>query len=180
MNITLAETKFESYDQASSLGLQTRQATLVRDFFVSCSADRDRSYTLTINLELHNPFKVLELSYEKPAELGKGKLAFFQIRLPQSSFLVQLNQRISYDECLDVNYVQLSPHISYQIEAKQSLGSPVAEVPRAEQDYLDKMLSKRFTQLDSELDAVLSEKFLLGLQTLLEQQRLDLDLYLRN
>lgn len=149
----------------------------MRDFFVTCSADRDRSYTLTINLELHNPFRSIEISYEKPVELGTRKPAHFQVRLPQSSFLVQLNQRISYDECLDVNYVQLSPHISFELECKSVLGD---QVPGEEQDWLDKTLSKRMSQLDAELDSMLSEKFLLGLQTLLNQRRLDLDLYLKN
>lgn len=142
---------------------------LIRDIFVTCSTDRDRSYTLTINLELNNPFKVIDLRF-KQNETRNQETGFIRIQLPHSTFLVQVSQRINYDSCLEVNYVQLAPNVAYDVKCIGCL--------KGQQEFLDKNLSKRMTQLDAELDLMLSEKLILGLQTLLNQQRLDFDLYL--
>jgi len=152
---------------------------------VACSVDRSRNYALTINLELDNPFKVLEIAYEPPIgafKRGDSKQSVqteskspikrqgrFRIRLPQSSFLVQLNQRVRYDECIVINYVQLEPSVSYDIEC--------VDCSEAEQNYLDYVFKKRMSQFDAEIDSLLSEKFLLGLKLLFDQQRLDLELF---
>lgn len=180
MNITLAETQF-SLDGSRSVAEtmnDINRPKLVSDIFVTCSADRDRSYTLSINLELANPFKVIDLRFnhnQKSQQTANGdqdnqETGLFRVRLPQSTFLVKLNQRISYDECLDISYVQLAPNVAYEVECI-GCGTELRE-------YLDKVFNKRMTQLDAELDSMLSEKLLLGLQTLLSQQRLDLDLYM--
>lgn len=162
----------------------------MRDIFVTCSIDRDRNYALTINLELDNPFKTIDVNYEIPLNIirresnntittsesmgaslkPEQRQSRFRIRMPQSSFLVQLNQRIRYDECIVVNYVQLEPSVNYEIECKGCNPD--------EQKYLDNVFSKRMTQFDAELDSMLSEKFLLGLQLLLNQERLDLELFM--
>lgn len=178
MNISLAETGFNLEGQK-----------LIEDIFVSCSADRDRSYTLTVNLELNNPFKSIDLTLAgqtnspKEGETSSGspvvggkeselleESSLFRIYLPQSTFLVQLNQRIRYDECLDVKYVQLGPNVNYDVEC---LGC--SDRQRA---HLDRIFRKKMSQFDAELDSLLSEKLLLGLQILSNQKRLDLDLYL--
>lgn len=185
MNITLAETRYNLANQEGQNAVEAKneiiRPKLVSDIFVTCSADRDRSYTLTINLELLNPFTVIDLRYQqsnkalqRPQQQGNAsnnqEIGSFRILLPQSSFLVQLKQRISYDECLEVNYVQLAPNVAYEVECVNCV--------QEEQDYLDRIFSKKMSQLDAELDAILSEKLLLGLQILLNQQRLDLDLYM--
>lgn len=179
VNITLAETCFDlrSYDVAAELSRTPElknqvQLNFVRDCFVTFSAERDRSYTLTINLELNNPFKVIDILYNKQIVNNENQeeVGSFEIRLPQSTFLVQLSQRINYDECLTVNYVQLAPNVSYEIICESCT--------QKEHEHLDRSFSKRMTQLDAELDALLSEKLLLGLGLLLSQQRLDLDAHL--
>lgn len=169
------------------------KGSLIQEIFVTCSVDRDRSYALVVNLELDNPFEVIDVYYMTPPQLqvenGGGidnnttqsqlqgeqqqatpRTGLFRIRLPQSSLLVQLNQRIRYDECLSVNYVQLSPTVNYEIECVDCYGRDQAQ--------LDKIFNRRISQLDVELDAILSEKVLFGLQVLLNQQRIDLDMYL--
>jgi hypothetical protein len=167
-------------------------SSLIQDIFVTCSIDRDRSHALSINLELDNPFKVIDVYFEtqgpllarshatseqeynyrpQPAAVAQGRRnGLFRILLPQSSLLVQLNQRIRYDECLSVNYVQLSPTVNYVLDC--------VDCDKSEQEFLDKIFNKRMSQLDAELDTILSEKVLFGLQVLLSQQRLDLDTYL--
>lgn len=172
LNITIAETKFNlQNNEIVTKQNETQQQSpnyLIQDFFVTCSIDRDKSYTLTINLELDNPFKMVEFEYRQPNDpTSKG---IFKIFMNQSTYLVQLNQRISYDECLDIKYVQLDPNLNYEINC--------TTCDEEQKVKLDKLLSKRMTQLDSELNSLLSEKLLLGLQVLLNQQRLDLDLFL--
>lgn len=163
-----------------------RSHDLIRDTFITCSVDRDRSYVLAIDLELENPFKTIDVSYEIPsaaikrdgnnsivakeADMKRPNGGRFRIRLPQSTFLVRLNQRIRYDECIVINYVQLAPNLNYDIECM--------DCEPHEQRYLDRVFSKRMTQLDSELDSILSEKLLLGLQLLINQERLDLELFM--
>lgn len=164
-------------DQGESSGV-----SLIQDIFVTCSVNRDRSYGLSVNLEIDNPFKVIDIHYELPRALQeqqqkqqaentvgtikrRGK---FQIRLPQSTILVQLHQRIRYDECLAINNVQLAPAVNYEIECTGCSDS--------ERDYLDKIFSKKLSKFDAEFDAVLSEKILFGLHFLLNQQRINLDL----
>lgn len=171
LNITLAYTEFNQNHLGSGLGTAKNEIIkplVLYDYFVTCSVHRDHSYTLTINVELNNPFKVIEIHYQMPNE--EKEASSFKILMPQSTFLVKLNQRISYDECLEVKYVQLAPNVSYEIEC--------ATCSEQDKSYLDKILKKRMTQLDAELDSLLSEKLLLGLQTLLSQQRLDLELYM--
>lgn len=73
--------------------------------------------------------------------------------------------------------MQLSPNIAYEVQCSND--TTAVDKIKEEQNYLDKMLSKRMAQLDAELDSMLSEKFLLGLQTLFSQERFDLDLYLK-
>lgn len=190
--MTLAETHFRLEPSESSLSpnqLEKRSAAkeqLIRDVFVTCSIDRGRSYALSINLELTNPFKVIEVQFNTPREApssssneevtkttsNKAQRGSFLIRLPQSSFLVNLRQRVRYDECLTINYVQLAPQSGHEIEC--------IDCTAEQQSYLDKALSKRMTQLETQLDSILSEKLLLGLEVLLNQQRLELDLLLEN
>jgi hypothetical protein len=197
MNVTLAETHFyvepespAQYEKGKNEidgAPQTEapnnrstepRASLIQDIFVTCSIDRDRSYALSVNLELENPFKMIDVYYEakgtpsrkQDSDYHPRKSGLFRINLPQSSLLIQLNQRIRYDDCLSVNYVQLSPTVNYEIDC--------VGCDKSEQAFLDKIFSKRMSQLDAELDAVLSEKVLFGLQVLLSQQRLDLDTYL--
>lgn len=146
----------------------SQDSDLIRDIFVTCSTDRDRTYTLTINLELDSPFKNIKIRSENP--LPGGQAAEFNINLPQSTFLVQLKQCIRYDECLDVIYVQLAPGISYETSCN--------DCSEAQRRHIDKILSKRMSQLEAELDSMLSDKLSFGLQVLLSQQRFDLDLYL--
>lgn len=132
---------------------------------------RDRTYALTINLEIDNPFKVIELSYEIPQHLyaervHNKRLGHFRISLPQSSALVQLNQRVKYDGCMTIGYVQLAPSVNYEIEC--------INCDNLERVYLDNIFSKRMSQFDAEFDSIISEKILFGLQVLLNQQRLEL------
>lgn len=134
----------------------------MRDIFVTCSADRDRSYSLTINLEINNPFKELEFVVFQDDNIG-----YFRILMPQSTFLVQLNQRVRYDECLEVDYVQLAPSVRYDLAC--------ISCDKRQKEQLDKSFNKRMAQIDSEIDSILSEKLLLGIKSLLNQQRLDLD-----
>lgn len=201
INITLAETHFgleptsaKERNELAPTGEERANEdeparghqSLIQDIFVTCSVDRDRSYALTINLELENPFKVIDVYYDAARrdkraagrtgaqqvdqQAGMRAAGLFRVHLPDSSLLVQLSQRIRYDECLTVNYVQLSPTVNYEIEC--------VDCDEREQTKLDKIFSKRMSQLDAELDAILSEKALFGLQVLLNQQRLDLDMYL--
>lgn len=200
LDIKLAETRFnlgffdenENSSKNSSINVDSNEINrqtnkLIQDIFVTCSADRDRSYTLTINLELDNPFKVIDLRFNSPQQKqqlynnsssssSKQRVeetetnGSFRIYLPDSSFLVQLNQRISYDECLDVKYVQLGPNINYQVEC--------LNCSEDQKKLLDKIFSKKMTQFDAEIDSILSEKLLLGLHILLNQHRLDLDLFI--
>lgn len=205
INITLAETQFNlsetnedndsnttttisnSTNSVDSNQIVNKQANkLIQDIFVTCSADRDRSYSLTINLELDNPFKVIDLRFnsqptkqqrqinssqqlESKTEDNNDGDGMFRIYLPESSFLVRLNQKISYDECLEVKYVQMEPNVNYQVEC--------LNCNQHEKNLLDRVFGKKMTQFDAELDSILSEKLLLGLQILLNQQRLDLDLF---
>lgn len=163
---------------------------LIRDIFVTCTMDRDRSYSLSINLEFENPFNNIDLIWEMPDVSERGTLVnnveptgnqtnkwanhnnkgHFHIRLPQSTFLIQLIQRFRYDECLAVNYVQLAPNVSYELEC--------ASCSPGQQRYLNNVFNKRMNQIDSELDSILSEKLLLGIQLMLDQQRLDLELFM--
>lgn len=207
LNVTLAETHFQVKTERDSDEVQYEKRTnevseatkrhgnqtesdasvsLIQDIFVTCSIERDRSYALSINLELDNPFKVVDVYYESLSlhskkhaseqqqqnntNQGRRRTGLFRILLPQSSLLVQLNQRIRYDDCLSVNYVQLSPTVNYDIEC--------VGCDKDEQELLNKIFGKRMSQLDAELDAILSEKVSFGLQVLLSQQRLDLDTYL--
>lgn len=174
MNLTIVETQFHLDGipitdpiVASNEIQQIRQSSLIQDLFVSCSVDKDRSYSLTINLELDNPFKVIDFKFKQPEDNSIGQ---FRINLPRSTFLIQLNQRIRYDECLDVKYVQLGPNIEYEIEC--------LTCNEAQKAHLNQVFTKRMNQFDSELDSVLSEKMLLALNILLNQQRLDYDLFL--
>lgn len=164
----LDETNITRNSSRDGNGIVSESYNLLQDVFTSCSADRDRTYTLTINLELNNPFKVIDLHYERGKD--KQEIGMLQIRLAQSSYLVQLSQRISYDECLEVNYVQLSPTVAYEIDC--------LDCNEEQKSQLDKIFGKRMSQFDAELDSILSEKLLLGIKSLLSQQRLDLDLYL--
>lgn len=176
-----------SNDNSSTTDLvESHDNQLVRDVFVTCSADRNGIYTFTINLELENPFKTIELGFEPPqpsADLRidtggnkKEKLQLraneksFSIKLPRSSFLVRLNQRVSYDECLVIKYVQLSSDSLYEIDCPKCTPE--------ERNYLDKLFARPTTQLDNELDTMLGEKLSLGLGVLFSQQRLYLDLYI--
>lgn len=163
---------------------------LVRDVFITCSADRNGIHTFNINLELENPFKTIELSFQPPQpslELSQQKsddddkksrtrLAAiadektFYIHMPQSSFLVRLNQRVSYDECLVIKYVQLSSNSNYKIDCPKCTPT--------ELNYLGKLFNRPTTQLDNQFDTLLSGKLSLGLAVLLSQQRLYLDLYI--
>ena len=207
MNVTLAETHFQlgqsrdelPYDrQQNEIGgatsknesyynqaTRSQRASLIQDIFVTCSIERDRSYALAINLELDNPFKVIDVYYESSGLSTRqhaitqqrnqtvqevGRRGLFRISLPQSSLLVQLNQRIRYDDCLRVNYVQLSPTVNYELEC--------VDCSASDREFLDKVFKRRMSQLDAELDAILSEKIRFGLQALLSLQRLDLDTYL--
>lgn len=177
--MTLAETQFQidelqgseisGESNGTKLQERPRRAPLIQDIFVTCSVGRDRSYALSINLELDNPFKTIDLHYELPQTLrsvGKNR-GRFQISLPQSSLLVQLSQLIKYDECLTINYVQLAPSVNYEIVC-----NTCSEQERA---HLDAALEKRMTKFDTQLDALISEKILFGLQVLLNQKRLELD-----
>lgn len=164
INITLAETQFE-LDSTNRVNNGSRP-TLLNDIFVTCSADRDRSYSLTINLELDNPFKMIQVVFENE----QGETNNLMILLPQSAFWVQLNQRIRYDECLEVNFIQMAPNVRYDLIC--------VSCDKKQKEELDRSFNKRMAQLDAEIDSVLSEKLLLGLQSILTQQRLDLDLYL--
>lgn len=130
----------------------------------------DRSYTLTINLELKNPFDRVDFNFGPSDKIGNKENAKFNILLPKSTFNIQLNQHIRYDECLDVNYVQLSQNPLYSISCD--------DCDEKRESNLNKMFQKKIIQLDAELDLILSDKILLGLQNLLSEQRLDLDLYL--
>lgn len=106
-----------------------------------------------------------EVVGSQPHELGK-----IQIHLPQSALLVQLDQKISYDGCLEVSYVQLAPNVMYDIKC------PTCD--SLQQKHLDNIFGKKMSQLDSELDTLLSEKVALSLKNLLSQHRLDLDLFM--
>jgi len=166
IDITYAETSFDLGANTSSKNL-----TLIQDVFVTCLVGRDRVYTLIFNLDLYNPFKAIEVHYRfRNPSTGEHETGSFRIRLENSSFLVQLIQRINYDECLSVQHVQLSPNIAYEIDC---LGCN-----EFQQQYLDKIFDKRMTQFDMELDSMLNEKLLLGLKGLLDQRRLELDLHL--
>lgn len=115
-------------------------------------------------------FDLPEMQQEVTKTGFNKKSGLFRIRLPQSTFLVHLKQRIRYDECLVVNFIQIAPNVNYEIEC--------VGCSDEQQNHLDRIFSKRMTQLDAELDSTLSEKLLLGLQVLFNQQRLELDLYL--
>lgn len=190
VNLTLAETHFSLESETEPTSEPAHKTPILRELFVSCSVERDRSYTMTINVELTNPFMVIDLHYDIPsalsskrsvspqpdpqqASLGGDKpskrTSLFKVRIPQSTFMARLSQRISYDECLTVNYVQLSPNVKYEVDC--------VDCSAEERDHLEKIFSKRMTQLDTELDSMLSDKLALGLQMLLNQERLDLDLY---
>lgn len=183
INITLAETHFPIAENnnrneivnstRSHNSNVSRAPSLIQDIFVTCSIGRDRSYTLAINLELDNPFKTIDLRYDiheqASHELKGKKNGQFRIGLPQSSLLVQLSQRLKNDECLTINHVQLAPSVNYEIEC--------ADCDEQERLHLDNVFTRRMTQFDAEFDSIISEKLLLGLQMLLNQQRLDLDLY---
>ena len=195
-NVTLVETHFRGngkdfnqrqneMDGPSASGSGSKpikrveSPSLLQDIFVTCSMDRERNYALSINLELINPFEVVDVYYEIPTTVitkgedlldrGRSNGGLFRIHLSQSTFLVQLNQRIRYDDCLAINYIQLAPNVDYVIEC--------VGCGEEQSQHLDKIFSKRMTQLDAELDAMLSEKLLLGLQILFNQQRLELDLF---
>lgn len=187
LNITQAETTFNSNEidtnrKQNNLHKETMNQTesrskLIRDTFVTVSAERDRSYTLTINLELNNPFKVIKMRYirDKNQQNDAGNVVedtvgSFSIRLPRSSLLVHLSQRISYEDCLGINHVQLATNGPIDISCDSCATK--------ELENLDKILLKRASQLDAELDSLLSEKLLLGLRTLLNHQRLDFDIFL--
>lgn len=164
MNVTMAKTKF--------VGSNGTKNSLIQDMFVTCATDRNRKYIITLNVELENPFENVDLEIERFDEKTHlTEHADIRFKLSKSTFLVQLNQLISYDQCLEVNYVQLSPSMNYEIQCDgcdDNMNS-----------YLDRIFTKRMTQLDGELDTLLSEKLLLGIQSVLSQQRLDLDLYMR-
>lgn len=164
INITLAETHFEL--DANNEKNNSSRPTLLHDIFVTRSADRDRGYSLTINLELDNPFKVIEVVFKNE----QSEINQITISLPQSSFWVQLNQRIRYDECLEVNFIQMAPNMRYDLIC--------TSCDKRQKGELDRSFAKRMLQLDAEIDSILSEKLLLGLQSTLTQERLDLDLFL--
>lgn len=135
---------------------------------MTCSSEEDRSYTLKLYLTLKNPFDKVYISF-KPSELiGNKETRSFRILLSRSSLDVQLSQHIRYDECLDVKYVQIGPNPSYEIECR--------DCNESENANLNKLLKKMMLQIDAELDLALSDKFLLGLQYQLSEERLDLDL----
>lgn len=162
----IAETQFESENENEI------KASLIQDMFVSCSTDRNGNYMLTMNLELDNPFRLIEASFlTNQTQADTSAPGEFKIRMPGSTILVQLNQLINYDECLEVQYVQLSPNFDYSIDCDHCNDDQKLQ--------LDKTVAKRRSQLDGEIDALISGKLLLGIQTLLNQQRLDLDLYLK-
>lgn len=174
INLTLVETRF---NLDNTIDTTTRTDKLVRDMFITCSADRDGIYTFTINLELENPFKMIELHFEPPrskdmlhnlqvAHLEPEKV--FHIALPQTSFLIQLSQSVSYDECLTMKNAQLSSTISYELDCPKCTPG--------ERAYLDRVFKDRMSQIDYALDTLLSEKLSLGLGVLLSQRRLYLDL----
>lgn len=123
-------------------------------------------------MEIDNPFKTIEARFNSElssnATAGPSKL---RILLPDSSLLVQFSQLINYDECLEINYVQFEPNIEYVIDCY------TCDV--TQRVHMEKLLGKRMTQMDNELDSMISSKVFMGLQTLLSQQRLDLDLYLK-
>lgn len=135
---------------------------------MTCSSEEDRSYTLKLHLTLKNPFDKVNVSF-KPSELiGNKEPRSFRISLLRSSLDIQLSQHIRYDECLDVKYVQLGPNPSYEINC--------GDCDESEQSNLNKLLRKMMLPIDTELDLALSDKFLLGLQHQLSEERLDLDL----
>lgn len=143
---------------------------MLRDISVTCSAKKDRSYTLTINLELKNPFDSIYFRFKPSEKIGNKEIGEFRVLLSQSTFVVQLNQRIRYDECFDVDYVQLETNVAYTLKC--------SSCDDIQKSNLDKLFHKKMALFDAQLDLVLSDKLLLGLQYLLSEQRLDLDLYL--
>lgn len=144
---------------------------MLKDIFVNCVVERDRTYALTVNLELDNPFRVIEIESEAYLEgHGEPQIIKSRIHLPKSFMLVQLRQRIKYDECIQVAYVQLEPNVSYDVEC--------VDCTDEQQNFVDKLFGRRMSQIDSEVNILLSDKLSLGLQILFNQQRLDLDLYL--
>lgn len=170
--------------------IESHDNKLVRDMFITCSAGRNGIHTFTINLELENPFRTIELSFETPqvsSDLSQqgsrggdkkeksqsaataDEKTFF-INMPRSSFLVKLNQRVSYEDCFMIKYVQLSSNSIYEINCPKCTPT--------ELNYLDKLFARPTTQLENELDTMLSEKLSLGLAVLFSQQRLYLDLYI--
>lgn len=170
LNITSADTHFDLGALGQDYKVNASKLSLLQDIFVTCSAGKDRSYTLTMNLELKNPFDRVDFRFKPSQKIGNKETGLFSILLPDSTYTVELSQLIRYDECLDVKYVQLGLNTNHTI---QCVGCDAVE-----ETNLNKMFNKKRAQLDAELDLVLSEKFMLGLKYLLSEQRLDLDLYL--
>ena len=175
--MTLAETHLvrtnaqERFNQTASNEIkENRGRGIIQELFVTCSVDRDRSYALTIDAELDNPFKVVDVRYDinyAQSAASPKPTGLFRVHLPQSSFLVQLSQRVRYDQCLSVSYILLAPNVNYELEC--------LDCSEKEAERLEKIFAKRMQQFDSELDFMLSEKLLLGLQVLLDQQRIEID-----
>lgn len=170
MNLTEASTKFNWIFETNNEIEGSKPRTFIQDAFITCSFDRFRNYELTINLELANPFDQIDIVfvYHNNTDSSDKRLQM-KVVMPDSTMLVQLKQYIKYDECLDVQYVQFSPDVTYELEC--------SECNEDQRRYLDKIFHKRTARIDAELDALLSEKLELGLRTLLSQKRLDLDLY---
>lgn len=170
VNITMAETKFQLNGLIKRNTNEVNDVPLIEDLFISCSTDRNRQIIFTINLELVNPFKDVVVHYIPPDGNQTSIPTIFHIHLLQSTFLVQLSQQIGYEECLHVNLAQLAPNVDYFIECE--------DCTDAQEKYLDRQFKKRMTHLDSELTALLSDKLVYGLRILLNQERLELELYL--
>lgn len=164
MNIELVTTSFELANVNGTQSEASSKSEFLREVFVGCRIDRSHAQTLLVNIEMLNPFQVIDVRFESMQDEDSAP-GHFRIHLANSTFLVQLLQRVSYDECVNVNYVQLAPNSSYEIEC--------LECSKQQEDIFNKILQKRLPQMDTELDKLLSEKILLGLEVLLSQERFE-------
>lgn len=166
LNMTIAETKFDIDDmQARKTNNTKNEPSLIEDIFIACSADRGRQNVVAVNLELANPFKRIQIHYIPDGSINPIK---FYLNLQQSSYLAQLTQQLGYEECIHINYVQLTSNVEYVIECD--------ECDDNNQKQLDRMFKKRVSHLDAELCSLLSDKMMYGLRSLLDQERLELEM----
>lgn len=165
LNITIAETNFDLKSLKLLSGDKVKkESSLIEDIFIACSADKGRQNVVAVNLELANPFKRIEIHYIPE---GSSVSIKFDLNLQQSSFLAQLTQQLGYEECIHINYVQLTSNVEYLIECD--------ECNETNQKQLDRMFKKRVSHLDAELCSLLSDKMMYGLRNLLDQERLELE-----